>query len=126
MSTTTLKKVSEISVEKARDISIIDPIKFIADIHRLELGFHSRQTFIDSLNKGEILVARYESDIVGFVRYHHRRDKQTTLYEIAVLPGLQGKGVGGLLVGALIEECQLVGSRQIRLSCPVELSSNDF
>lgn len=123
---TILNNRSKIIVEKAQDISIVDPVKSIADIHRLELGFHSRQSFLDSLNKDEILVARYEGDIVGFVRYHHRKDKRTTIYEIAILPKLRGKGVGGMLVGALIEECRLVGSRQIRLSCPVELPANNF
>src|SRR5215471_16138454 len=96
----------KINVEKPRDISAIDSLKSIADLHRHELGFHSRQTFVDSLKKGEIFVARYKGEVVGFVRYHHRKDSQTTIYEIAVLPDLRCKGVGGSLVRALIEECQ--------------------
>jgi len=118
--------MSSITIENANNISTVDQMKHIADEYRWELGFHSRQVYLDSLKKGELLIAKIDSRVVGFVRYHHRRDSRTTLYEIATLPEIRGKGVGHRLVDALIADCQRVGSRCIRLSCPVELPANRF
>jgi len=118
--------MNSITVEKAKDLSIVEQVKLVADEHRSELGFHSRQAYIDSFGKGELLVAKIDGRIVGFVRYHHRRDSRTTLYEIATITEFRGKGVGRRLVDALIADCQRVSSRCIRLSCPVELPANRF
>ena len=115
-----------IVVSHAKDLLEIDDVKDIADQHRTELGFHPRQTYIDSLNKGELLIAKIDDRVVGFTRYHHRRDKRTTLYEIAVIPEARNKGIGDRLIKALIADCQRVSSRCLRLSCPVELSANHF
>lgn len=118
--------MSLITVEKAINSSVVDQIKTIADSHRTELGFHSRQTFLDSLKREEILIAKIDNNLAGFVRYYHRRDGQTTLYEIATIREKRSKGVGRRLIDALIADCQRVGSRYIRLSCPVELPANRF
>src|SRR5215831_13220661 len=37
--------------------SDIDPIKIIADDSRAELGFHTRDSFTEGVDRGEILVA---------------------------------------------------------------------
>jgi GNAT superfamily N-acetyltransferase len=118
--------MSKITVETANSLSTVDAVKRIADEHRAELGFHARQAYVDSLNKGELLIAKIDGQIVGFARYHHRRDNRTTLYEIATTPDIRGKGVGRCLVDALIADCQRASSRCIRLSCPVELPANRF
>ena len=118
--------MSSIIISNATNPAIIDAVKRIADQHRTELGFHTRQAYVDSLNKGELLIAKRAAEVIGFVRYHHRRDNRTTLYEIAVTPDGRGKGVGRRLVDALIADCQRVSSRCIRLLCPVELPANRF
>ena len=118
--------MSSLTVENAHHPSVIDVVKHIADQHRSELGFHARQAYVDSLNKGELLIAKIDGCIVGFVRYHHRRDGCTTLYEIATSPDIRNKGVGRCLVQALIADCQRAASRCIRLLCPVELPANCF
>lgn len=118
--------MSEIVVEKSTDPSDIDDIKQIADCHREELGFHPRQTFLDSQKKREILVARLKDKLIGFVRYHHRKDKTTTLYEIATDEAFRGRSVGYKLIENLIKDCWTNDSRLIRLSCPVELQANIF
>lgn len=118
--------MSSITISSASDLSVIDAVKRIADQHRPELGFHTRQAYADSVNKGELLIAKRATQVVGFARYHHRRDNRTTLYEIAVTPDIRGKGIGRRLVDALIADCQLVSSRCLRLSCPVELPANRF
>ncbi len=121
-----IQAMSSIVIVNATDLSVIDEIKHIADRYRPELGFHTRQAYVDSANKGELLIARSNIEVVGFARYHHRRDNKTTLYEIAVLPKIRDKGVGRRLVDALIADCQRVSSRCLRLTCPVELPANRF
>lgn len=118
--------MSSLTVEHASHLGVIDAVKCIADQHRSELGFHPRQVYVDSLNKDELLIAKMDSQVVGFVRYHHRQDGRTTLYEIATTRDLRSKGVGRCLVGALIADCQRAASRYIRLLCPVELPANRF
>ena len=118
--------MSSIAISRAKNLSYIDDVKRIADQHRAELGFHARQAYVDSLNKGELLIAKIDNQIVGFTRYHHRRDNRTTLYEIAVTPDARGKGIGHQLIDALIADCQRRSSRCLRLSCPVELPANRF
>ncbi len=118
--------MSQIIIESVKDLTAIDQVKSIADSHRSELGFHSRRSFIDSSKRDELLVAKICGQIKGFIRYHHRRDRLTTLYEIAIAPEARGSGVGRQLIEALITDCQKVESRCIRLSCPVELPANQF
>lgn len=118
--------MSQISIEKVKDPTTISQVKLLADKHRLELGFHSQQTFIDSSAKNELLVAKINGTVKGFVRFHHRRDHLTTLYEIASAPDARGKGVGRQLVDALVTDCKEAGSRCIRLFCPAELPANQF
>ncbi len=118
--------MSQITIERVKDLAAIDQIKSIADKHRSELGFHSRQSFIDSCKRNELFVAKICGQVKGFVRFHHRRDHLTTLYEIATTPEARNKGVGRQLIKALIADCQEIGSRCINLSCPVELPANRF
>jgi len=118
--------MSQIIIERVKDLAAIDQIKLIADKHRSELGFHSQQSFIDSCKRNELFVAKISGQVKGFVRFHHRRDHLTTLYEIATAPEARSKGVGRRLIKALIADCQEVGSRCIRLSCPIELPANQF
>jgi GNAT superfamily N-acetyltransferase len=118
--------MSQIIIERVKDLAAINQVKSIADKHRSELGFHSRQSFIDSCNRNELFVAKIYGQVKGFVRFHHRRDHLTTLYEIATTPEARSKGVGRQLIKALIADCQEVGSRCINLSCPVELPANRF
>lgn len=118
--------MSQIIVERVKDLAAIDQIKSIADEHRSELGFHSQQSFIDSYKREELFVAKVDGQIKGFVRFRHRRDHLTTLYEIATSQEARNKSVGRRLIEALIADCQKIGSRCIKLSCPVELPANQF
>ena len=115
-----------IVISTVKSLSDVNTVKYIAEQHRVELGFHARQAYVESLNKGELLIAKRDNQIVGFTRYHHRRDNRTTLYEIAVTPDARCKGIGHQLIDALIADCRRVSSRCIRLSCPVELPANRF
>src|SRR5262245_11261834 len=118
--------MSHVTIEPAKSLATVKMIKSLADQYRSELGFHPRETFIESSHRNELLVAKVNGQVKGFVRFHHRRDHLTTLYEIAIALETRTKGIGRRLVEALITDCRRVESRCIRLSCPVELPANEF
>jgi len=104
----------------------IDAVKGIADECRAELGFHTRQSFLESIEKHELLVAVLNGQPAGFLRYHQTRAGHTTLREVATSRIYRGRGIGQALVEKLIAEARNVNSSLIRLSCPVELPANEF
>jgi ribosomal protein S18 acetylase RimI-like enzyme len=108
------------------DPATFDAIKAIADKHRDELGFHTRQAFIDSASQGELIVATLGRSVAGFVRFHKRRDHAATIYEIATDPARRRRGVAKQLIEATVKETRRLGARTLRLSCPAELAANDF
>lgn len=104
-------------------------IKIVADAQRDELGFIARQSFEESAAKGELLIAVSKGAaerVVGFVRFHRRRDATVTIYEIATARDTRGAGVGRALILQLREHCLERKLKRIRLLCPVELPANDF
>ncbi len=104
----------------------IDQIKRIADAHKKELGFVRRPSLLESISRSELLVAKLDSAVVGFVEYRHRKDGQTTLYNIAVVPKYTRHGVGQKLVRALVNESAGLGKTCVCLKCPQDLPSNKF
>jgi ribosomal protein S18 acetylase RimI-like enzyme len=98
----------------------------MANAHRRELGFVRKVTLAASIRQKEILVAENDGHIAGFVHYHHRRDTQTTLYNIVVSPEKRERGIGKRLVKALVTETQSCNKKWIVLKCPAELPANKF
>ncbi|MCB9105081.1 MAG: GNAT family N-acetyltransferase [Anaerolineales bacterium] len=85
------------------------------------------ETFLlEAINRSELFVANQDGNIVGFVEYRHRRDEQTTLYNIVVVGDYRRKGIGEKLVEALIEEAKALNKSFILLKCPEELCANKF
>lgn len=88
-----------------------------------ELGFIN----IRALEESE---ARKELEVVlgvGFAHFHCRRDKQTTIYSLAVLPEYQRQGWGRLLFYRVL--CSSIEKKcdRIFLKCPEEnLAANEF
>jgi GNAT superfamily N-acetyltransferase len=64
--------------------------------------------------------------LIGFVEYHHRRDEQTTLYHIVVIPARRRQGVGRALIDALRNEALALRKQIIRLKCPADLPAQGF
>jgi GNAT superfamily N-acetyltransferase len=113
-------------VAKPKGTALIGAVKALADLHRDELGFHTRQAFADALHRGELIVAQDGGNVLGFVRFHRRRDGVATIYEIVTEPGRRRRGVARRLVSAVVEDCRRHGIRMLRLSCPADLEANDF
>src|SRR5947209_15672985 len=73
----------------------IEGAKILADANRHIFGFITRGAFQDAFQAGTLIVATRGSEVVGFIRYHHRkRDLQTTLYDICVSESERGRGIG--------------------------------
>ena len=96
-------------------------IKALADAHRQELGFVNRATLELAINSKEILNSPY-----GFLHFHHRRDKISTLYHLCVSSERRRQGVGRSLVSAWEEHSRKCGIKRLRLKCPLDLKANGF
>ena len=117
---------SNYSVRKAV-LEDIPSLKKIVDQHRHQLGFVLRSALQSSIERAEVLVAVDQTNlIVGLVQYRHRKDGQTTLYNIVISHENQGKGIGRSLIDALNSEAKKYGQKNIVLKCPIDLPANDF
>lgn len=96
----------------------IDVIKKLADSHRKELGFVLRPALIESIEKQEVLVAKIEDQIVGFMHWHKRKDNWSTRYHLCVNKDFRGKGIGKMLVEAV--------PKPNKGKCPIDNESNKF
>ena len=116
---------ADILIRKATEDDL-NSVKTLADAHRRELGFIRRPTLVEATRREEIIVALHSERLVGFVHYHHRRDEQTTLYDIVVTPDYRRTGLGRDLVHALMLESRAQKKQFIVLKCPEELAANAF
>ena len=114
-----------VTLRTANEQDIVN-VKLLADANRRELGFHARQAFIESVAKQELIVAERDGNIVGSARFHIRRDRIATLYEVVTALNERRTGIGRLLMEAVYRACQDKGARRLRLSCPIELPANAF
>lgn len=115
----------DILIRKA-DSADLDAIKQLADNNTSTLGFVLRPSLIAGIEMRWLILAEISSEVVGFVHYRHRRDSQTTLYEICVAQGHRRKGIGKTLISVLIAESSARGKTHIRLKAPVDIQANDF
>ena len=107
--------------------SHIEGAKCLADANRHIFGFITRGAFYDTYQAGTLIVATRDEEVVGFLRYHHRkRDLQTTLYDICVSESMRGQGLGWGMLNMLVDSCRTVGREIILLRCPTPLAANDF
>ena len=102
-------------------------IKNLADQHKSELGFIVRGALQKSIEQEQLFVALVDDGIVcGFVQYRHRRDVQTTLYNLVVAKANRHKGIARALVFALETEARSLSQEYILLKSPSELLANEF
>lgn len=101
-------------------------IKMIADGLRHEFGFLPRVIFEASLNSDELIVAIDNGQVVGFCRFHLRRDGICTIYEIAVLANSRRRGIGTKLIDHVATACRRKKMGRLRLKCPVGSAANKF
>ena len=105
----------------------IEGIKILADANRHIFGFITRGAFYDALQAETLIVATRGEEVVGFLRYHHRkRDLQTTLYDICVAEPERGKSLGQSMLTMLLDDCRRSNRTVILLKCPSQLEANAF
>jgi len=107
-------------------LSDLSDIKLLADAYKNELGFVLRPALSRSIERNSLIIAQNSQGIIGFVEYHHRRDKQTTLHHIVVRDNHQRKGIGSELINQVVAEAKIMGSQTILLKCPEGLTANEF
>ncbi|HID56635.1 TPA: GNAT family N-acetyltransferase [Candidatus Poribacteria bacterium] len=112
---------------KVRDANLDDQseIKRIIDGYKDVFGFIPAAAIKKGIESGEVIVAEGNS-VVGFTRYHLRRDGLLVIYEIAVKPDGIGKGIGRSMVEEIERRSVNLGALAIRLKCPVDLDANGF
>lgn len=82
-------------------VADVDACQQIAREFRLELPFVMRVQMQKSIAQREMFVAEVGGNVVGFARFHARRDGLHTLYDLAVTKAAQQQGVGAWLVQAI-------------------------
>ena len=96
--------------------------KKISNEFKNELGFVNSAALESSELKGELEVI----PDIGFCHFHHRKDSQVTIYEIAVLEDRQKEGWGRILFYRVLASAIEHKKSKIVVKCPVHLESNGF
>jgi N-acetylglutamate synthase-like GNAT family acetyltransferase len=104
----------------------VPSIKALADAHRLELGFVLRPVILASADAHSVIVALSKGEVIGFVRFHHRRDGITTIYEVCVDATRRMQGIGRRLVDVLRSKAKTLGHSSMKLKCPEGVAANEF
>lgn len=108
----------------------IPSIKKIADANKNTLGFVMSPALAENIARGWGLVqvcAECEPHkVVAFVNYRHRKDSQTTIYEICIAEDHRQRGVGRILLDALVQEAKERGKSFIQLKAIATIPANDF
>jgi GNAT superfamily N-acetyltransferase len=76
----------------------IEACQRVARPYRKELPFITRAQLRQSIGKRELFVAEVSGQVIGFVRWHSRRDGWQTVYDLAVRQDYLGQGVGRALL----------------------------
>lgn len=116
----------DVTIRKARHDDV-PAIKVLADANRHALGFVLRSALVAGVRAECVLVAEAQAvGVVGFVHYRHRRDDQTTMYQLCVDSAFRGNGVGRRLVCALAAQARELGKVRIRAKSPSDSPSGAF
>lgn len=100
--------------------NLSEEAKFIANQYKYELGFVN----LAALRKSETTHELEVIPSIGFVHFHHRKDEQTTIYEIATI--VKKQGWGRLLFYRVLCSAIEHGKKFIIAKCPEDLPSNGF
>jgi N-acetylglutamate synthase-like GNAT family acetyltransferase len=104
----------------------IGAVKRLADSNSAALGFVVRASLEAQMRRQELLISECQGKVVGFVSFHHRRDKWTTIYELCVEKNYRRQGIGRALIEAVQEDALRFHQSGIRLKCPLNLPANSF
>jgi ribosomal protein S18 acetylase RimI-like enzyme len=101
-------------------------IKELADRHRRELGFVLRPAIAESVRHLSVLVSLESRKVTGYLRFRHRRDRVTKIYELCVSPESRRRGVASSMVRHLVDIAASRGQVSIQLKCPLGEMAEKF
>lgn len=97
----------------------VEQVKIIADSNSSEIGFVLRPALEEAVEKGHLIVAELDGEILGFCNFNIRKaDGVTVIYEICTDYKYRGNKIGKALIDFL--------QKPISLKCPVGNESNNF
>lgn len=80
----------------------------------------------ESILRKQLFISIDNNQIIGFINYRHRRDEQTTIYEVCVENKYRLQGYGTALINSVIHESLALDKKHIQLKCPADLDANIF
>lgn len=100
------KQLENISIEKAKECDF-KAIKKIANQRREFLPALMIYNLKDGFKTNSLYIAKLNEDVVGFIRWHPRKDGSQTIHEIAVDRNFNGLGIGKKLFNLVPTPIQL-------------------
>ena len=101
-------------------------LKTLADQHKVELGFIRKSILYKAQEKGWLLVAVKNEEVIGFANFRIRQDNNATLYDIVVDKPYRKQNIGKRLIQRLTWLVNVASGEHIRLKCPQSLPANAF
>jgi N-acetylglutamate synthase-like GNAT family acetyltransferase len=98
----------------------LDKIYKLFNKYSKEVGFVLKPAVRESIKNKELLVYKQDGEIVGLCKFHKKKNKTITLYEIVVREDYKKKGIGSQLIKSLSNRGIIV------LKCPIDNASNEF
>ena len=79
--------------------------------------FYNENSLKEQMNKGHtFLIAEYNNEAIGFAAYNFIADKTYKLQKLYVLPTIQQKGSGKVLLMEVIDRVKALGAKKLQLN----------
>lgn len=104
----------------------LEDIKAIADNNKIELGFLIRSAIKESILEERLCVSKNGGEIIGFIRFRHRKDNVTKIYDMCVRKENRRQNHGKKIIDFLKAHSRCKGKTEIQLKCPENLDANNF
>ena len=73
-------------------------------LQKVDMGYHTAEIHLRAFNNSNTVVFVFdEKNLIGFGRALSDGEYQAAIYDVAVLPSYQGKGIGKKIVQTIIE-----------------------
>ena len=117
--------IQPVTIRPAR-VEDVFGVKTLADQHKVELGFIRKSILYKAQEKGWLLVAVKNEEVIGFANFRIRQDNNATLYDIVVDKPYRKQNIGKRLIQRLTWLVNVASGEHIRLKCPQSLPANAF
>jgi ribosomal protein S18 acetylase RimI-like enzyme len=116
--TSDISAIQEIAYKTWPDV--YGEILSVAQLDYMLKAFYSKEVLEDSIiNKGHYFILAFEGIVcLGFASFQHDylEARTTRLHKIYLLPETQGKGLGQLLIAAVVNDAKIQHSKLVSLN----------